>query len=189
MGGGGPGRCGHVGGGNWVTGMVTATVRKGRDIAIGPVASIDVSVELCPGPSLVTGPQTSWPLEDLTVKILAEATVDRAVVLRDLRVLVDARRRPPDGMEAVPAAALPARRFLIDLDQDHPRPVPEAGTPAFPYTVSPADPEQFVVTASTRRHDVQWRLAFDWICLGQRGTKVIDYHGRPFRVVARPERL
>ena len=173
--------------GNWITGSVAAAVRKGREVTIGPAAPVEVSVKLSPSPMLVTGRAAGSLLDAMTITLLVEAGADQAVILLNLRVLIGARRRPPGGDVAVPLAALPARTFLIDLDEAHPRPVPETGTPVFPYAVSRADPEQFVIEASTRRYDVEWRLAFDWTCQGQHGTKIIDWHGHPFRVVAAPK--
>ncbi|HEY5989046.1 MAG TPA: hypothetical protein VIV12_22105, partial [Streptosporangiaceae bacterium] len=92
------------------------------------------------------------------------------------------------------------RKFLVNLDEEVPQAVPEGparsrasimdayhvGTPDFPYTVSPHDPENFQVMAYTDRNDVLWRLALDWVCGGKNGTAIIDNNGQPFRV-AQPE--
>lgn len=111
---------------------MTAAVRKGRDVAIGPPAPIEVSAEVAPGNVLATDPGISWPLQEMTVEIIVEASVRQAVILRDLRVLIDARRRPPDSTIVGVAAALPGRRFRVDLDQDTPQLVRERGTPGSP---------------------------------------------------------
>jgi hypothetical protein len=136
------------------------------------------------------------------VVLIVETTAGQAVVLNRLRVIIDSRGPsvfiPPDNSHA----PLPLRKFLIDLDQDVPEPVPEGparhraslmdayhvGTPDFPYTVSPHDPENFEVMAYTDRSDVQWRLALDWTCRGKTGTVIIDNNGQPFRVAQPPPR-
>lgn len=95
-----------------------------------------------------------------------------------------AERRLP----RIPVLALTSRMkirgFRINLDSDDLRLIPDSGTGDFPYSVSPHDPEGFLLHFMTLHSYVAWRLEIDWVCQGKSGTLVVDDNGRPFEVKA-----
>jgi len=148
-----------------IGGLGQGTARKGlatsKELLTGARPPITISVEYWQQPlNFLDDPD---PLDHGHlvrcgyVVLLVETTADQAVVLKRLRVIIDSRgpgvSTDPDRSHA----PLPLRKFLVDLDQDVPEPVPEGparprdgimdayhvGTPDFPYVVSSGDPENF----------------------------------------------
>jgi transcriptional regulator with XRE-family HTH domain len=128
-----------------------------------------------------------------TARVTVQGLAGQAVVLQGLSVTVASRGPgipaatylPEDGC----GAALPERVFAVDLDARTPVPRPQpsgtgAGPITFPFRVSAAEPEVFVITASTRRCDCRWYLELHWASGGRSGRLRIDDHGRPFRTAA-----
>src|SRR5262249_11214818 len=116
-------------------------------------------------------------LSGATVSLFVEATADRAVILRELRVRVESRSAPPDigsiGEPPRPAPMAPqrVRTFEVNLSDPTPLPRPAAGVPDFPYTVSHLDPERFIVHSKlSTPEDVTWRVEVHWLCNGQSGV-------------------
>lgn len=134
------------------------------------------------------------------VRITLQGTGERAVVLEALRIRVVARREPAEGrvhrMSSGCGGALTPRMFDVDLDAERPvaRSVPgnDTGEPiapvSFPYRVSAADPEVFLVTGRTTRCDCDWVAELRWSGGGRSGTVRIDDGGRPFRTSGAPGR-
>ncbi|NUT48861.1 MAG: hypothetical protein HOV94_16375 [Saccharothrix sp.] len=131
------------------------------------------------------------------ITLLVEARGARAVTLRSLRAVVLSRRPPqPATFVTTAVGIMTPRRFEVDLDTDLPHLVPATGQSrlrrllrrpggaGFPYTVSPLDPEMFVIEPRTARYQVEWRLELDWTYRGRDGTTLIDDGGEPFRVTA-----
>ncbi|WP_334664476.1 helix-turn-helix transcriptional regulator [Streptomyces cyaneofuscatus] len=134
------------------------------------------------------------------VRITLQGTGERAVVLEALRIRVVARRGPAEGrvhrMSSGCGGALTPRMFDVDLDTERPvaRSVPgnDTGEPiapvSFPYRVSAADPEVFLVTGRVARCDCDWVAELRWSGGGRSGTVRIDDGGRPFRTSGAPGR-
>lgn len=134
------------------------------------------------------------------VRITLQGTGERAVVLEALRIRVVARRGPAEGrvhrMSSGCGGALTPRMFDVDLDTERPvaRSVPgnDTGEPiapvSFPYRVSAADPEVFLVTGRAARCDCDWVAELRWSGGGRSGTVRIDDGGRPFRTSGAPGR-
>ncbi|MFD3969665.1 helix-turn-helix domain-containing protein [Streptomyces cyaneofuscatus] len=134
------------------------------------------------------------------VRITLQGTGERAVVLEALRIRVVARREPAEGrvhgMSSGCGGALTPRMFDVDLDAERPvaRSVPgnDTGEPiapvSFPYRVSGADPEVFLVTGRAARCDCDWVAELRWSGGGRSGTVRIDDGGRPFRTSGAPGR-
>ncbi|MFE4383111.1 helix-turn-helix domain-containing protein [Streptomyces cyaneofuscatus] len=134
------------------------------------------------------------------VRITLQGTGERAVVLEALRIRVVARRGPAEGrvhrMSSGCGGALTPRMFDVDLDAERPvaRSVPgnDTGEPiapvSFPYRVSAADPEVFLVTGRAARCDCDWVAELRWSGGGRSGTVRIDDDGRPFRTSGAPGR-
>lgn len=134
------------------------------------------------------------------VRITLQGTGERAVVLEALRIRVVARREPAEGrvhrMSSGCGGALTPRMFDVDLDAERPvaRSVPgnDTGEPiapvSFPYRVSAADPEVFLVTGRAARCDCDWVAELRWSGGGRSGTVRIDDDGRPFRTSGAPGR-
>ncbi|MFI6730299.1 hypothetical protein NRF20_43675 [Streptomyces sp. R-74717] len=61
---------------------------------------------------------------------------------------------------------------------------PADGVPDFPHTVSPLDPEYFIIrTELGAPGDVKWRVLVHWTYSGQSGMVIADAEGQPFRLV------
>ena len=120
-----------------------------------------------------------------------------AVEQRDRAALrVVARREPIRGTAlSRPCGGTGEVRWLsVDLDRDPVAPTADRlddtypFTPdwerkpiKFPYTVSLADAETFVVRASTEGCDCDWVIGLHWASQGQTGVLPITDNGRPFR--------
>ncbi|GAA0251910.1 hypothetical protein GCM10010492_60450 [Saccharothrix mutabilis subsp. mutabilis] len=133
------------------------------------------------------------------INVLVEAKGARAVTLRSLRAVVLSRRPPqPTPVVTTVLGIMTPRHFEVNLDADVPRLVPvnrtgrsglgrlirRWGGSGFPYTVSPLDPEMFVVEPRTAKYQVEWCLELDWTYRGRDGTTLIDDSGTPFKVMA-----
>jgi hypothetical protein len=142
------------------------------------------------GPSARADSRNWVALSGATVHLFVEATAERAVILRELRVRVESRSAAP-GIDSIapplapaPMAAQRLRTFEVDLSDPVPRPRPAADVPDFPYTVSHLDPERFILHARlSTPEDVTWRLEVHWLCNGESGVLVADLEGEPFRLV------
>jgi len=130
---------------------------------------------------------------ETNVEISVQGRTSTAVVLEALRVHVVGRATPAHGtayaMDQGCGGEVSPRYFGVDLDADHPRARPVAGstlgTPVppvhLPYRVSAQDPEVLLVTARTQTCDCRWYLELDWSSQGRTGTLRVDDHGKPFR--------
>jgi cold shock CspA family protein len=113
--------------------------------------------------------------------ITVEARTTRAVVLQKMRPVVVSRRPPHRAcVEVRIGGIVTPRPFTADFDSDPPR--LEALAENFPFSVSLTDVEQFRFVPNVTNAEVSWRLELDWLCAGQRGTTVIDDHGKPFEM-------
>ncbi|MFJ8254470.1 hypothetical protein [Streptomyces sp. NPDC094466] len=141
---------------------------------------------------------SKWARENKTVRahpqmigFHLQGTSSAEVVLSDPKVVIDKRRPPLKGAQASVncGGTKPHRYVETDLDQDHPTLNP-VGVDAdgraidFPYRVTLADSEFFVVEARSTGSDVDWHIEVRWSSAGEQGTLVIDDDGKPFRVTA-----
>lgn len=130
------------------------------------------------------------------VMITVQGRTDAEVVLTDLEVRVVARREPIHGTAVQRQCGDPGvvRWLAVDLDRDPVVPTadqfdePYPFTPQwerrpirFPYTVSLAAAETFVIKASTEGCDCDWVIDLYWASQGQSGTLPITDNGRPFK--------
>ncbi|MET9231393.1 hypothetical protein [Lentzea sp. NPDC003310] len=177
---------------NEVTGDAHSVVQAGaiHEVNIyhrpepSPEIPIAVTCEVEAGSYLLpNGWHDAIPLGGGMVRLYVESRVDRAVLLRALRVAVVARRRPGTGTEALHLGTVEVRSYRLDLDANPPR----LAGPKFLYTVAAGDPEVFEIEVLCTRHDVEWRFELDWICAGRTGTHVVDLGGHPFRFTGSPE--
>jgi hypothetical protein len=123
---------------------------------------------------------------DGNVIITVQGTDGKTVVLQSMTVVIVRRTQPVAGIY-LPAGCqgeMTPRRYAVDLDSPTPRIVPQPGNAAFPYTVSGSDPEQFVITPSTMKSDVLWRLDLEWSMGAEHGKIALDDSGEPFRTTA-----
>lgn len=155
----------------------------------------DPGSAVVPFPEPVTGPPTNGVQADGdAVTLTVRGRSGEAVVLESMWAEVVARRPAVRGV-LLPTPCegeLTPRYFGVDLTRPAPtakgRPGKDGGealpAPAFPFTVSDNDPEQFVVAASSPTEYVEWRLHLVWTAGDQRGEAVVDDGGRPFRTTA-----
>ena len=133
-------------------------------------------------------PPVSFLASPYIIDLVVEGRSAQAVILKDIRPVVLARRvARPARMEALTASALDMRSCDILFDHDPPRLAPEktwlGRTKAdFPFTVTSSDPEAFRLTPRATRHEIEWKFELDWICGGRTGSLVIDNKGKPFTV-------
>ncbi|MGW3240309.1 hypothetical protein [Streptomyces olivaceus] len=165
--------------------VVEATEPYGRNKHVGPIPVRREERRDSPG----------WVTEGVatSVHLTIEATVERAVILTKLDVLVESQspyppanlEDPPDsGIYPAPMPPEKLRTFRVNLDEASPTPRPYRRVPKFPYKVSHLDPERFHIRAiMDRPGDVTWRVMIHWRCNGQSGVVVADDEGRPFRFV------
>jgi hypothetical protein len=130
---------------------------------------------------------------ETNVEISVQGRTSTAVVLEALRVHMVGRAAPALGtayaMDQGCGGEVSPRYFGVDLDAEHPRARPVAGSdlgtpvPAvhLPYRVSAQDPEVLLVKAQTQTCDCRWYLELEWSSQGRTGTLRIDDHGKPFR--------
>ncbi|TYK53419.1 hypothetical protein [Actinomadura decatromicini] len=187
------------------------TVRMNEVSGTGPSCGklylIDRTVETMPRIPDSTPPDRWWKAlgavdaEDTTIEIVLQGNTPNAVVLRNLQVEVT-QRRPPARTGAVYSSGqcggpMDPRKFSVDLDQSPPKPVPQAGASQapdgadieqppinFPYKISDADPEIFIVSADTAHCDCSWHLLLTWSQTGQQKTSRVDLNGQDFRTTA-----
>ncbi|MGH3343997.1 MAG: hypothetical protein ACRDPK_14240 [Carbonactinosporaceae bacterium] len=119
----------------------------------------------------------------------------KAVVLRDMRIVVTKRRPPVDGTHLFNACGGPVTRRLFDVDLDRQPPSIVAKAEAspgekpqrpveFPYQVAQGDPEVITIVTRTRDCDCSWVAELDWVDGEEQHTSVIDNDGRPFRTTS-----
>ncbi|MGH3344612.1 MAG: hypothetical protein ACRDPK_17440 [Carbonactinosporaceae bacterium] len=130
-----------------------------------------------------------------TVDLILRGNSAKAVVLRDMRVVVTKRRPPVEGTHLATACGGPATRRLFDvnLDRQPPSVLAKAETSPgdepqqpveFPYQVAQGDPEVITIVAKTRDCDCSWVAELDWVDGEEQHTTVIDNDGRPFRTTS-----
>ncbi|USX55563.1 hypothetical protein [Lentzea sp. HUAS12] len=130
------------------------------------------------------------PVSGHQVAVLVQTRSSQAVVLRDLRVVVERRSPPGPDLASAAADVLEPRKFVVDLDQREPVPRPVDGAAApFPYKVTAGGPELFAVTALTTTSEVRWWLELDWRLGARSGTERIGRDGEPFRTTPLPPGL
>ncbi|MFI9811724.1 hypothetical protein [Saccharothrix variisporea] len=178
-----------AGAGAIAVGLLKDWLKSGTAAAYQHIANpLVVTVEVPAGQVVVdrsTGEHV--PVSGHQVSVLVQTRSSQAVVLRDMRVVVERRRPPGPGLPAVAAGALSRRQFEMDLDQREPVLRPEdGGTPEFPYKVAAGDPELFTVTARTTADEVWWWLELDWRYGLRTGTERIGRDGKPFRTAPVP---
>jgi hypothetical protein len=119
------------------------------------------------------------------------------VVLTDLKVRVHERREPFVGtnLRGICGDRGEFRWLAVDLDANPPKTMPvfepawipvdapdrERKPISFPYEVSLADAETFVIMANTTGCLCSWTAELSWASEGRTGTVTIDDHGKPFR--------
>jgi hypothetical protein len=126
------------------------------------------------------------------VEVIVQGRTSKAVVLTDLRVRVVKRRPPPKGTRVLltAGAGLPTRYFNVNLDDRPPTWQYEHGEDdtvkpvKFPYRVSGAQPEVFLLGAYTRDCDCQWSAELFWVADGKPDSLVLDNNGEPFRTIS-----
>ncbi|MDT7805030.1 MAG: hypothetical protein QOI78_8463 [Actinomycetota bacterium] len=161
-----------------------------------------------PGEIMAYGGWADWPEVSVNgaasppglVELTIQGRDSSAVTLTDVRVRVLARREPIHGTAIQrDCGDQGAIRWLdVDLDRDPVRPVakdefdamPE-DTPAwerkpikFPYTVSVANPETFMIKAETVNCDCDWVADVYWSAQGKTGVLPITNSGKPFRTTS-----
>ncbi|WP_130440750.1 helix-turn-helix transcriptional regulator [Streptomyces sp. BK239] len=122
------------------------------------------------------------------VAVTVQGAGDETVVVNSLRVRTVEKRSPlawNDYAMGYPGVGcgggMPKRHFSVALDAARPKPVPDAGTEDFPFTVSESDPEIYYISADASAYDVSWVLELSWSSGPRRGTLIVDDHGKPFR--------
>lgn len=178
-----------AGAGAVAVGLLKDWLKSGTSAAYQHIANpLVVTVEVPAGQMVVdrsTGEHV--PVSGHKVEVLVQTRSSQAVVLRDMRVVVERRTPPGPEPASVAAGALSRRQFVVDLDEQEPVLRPEDGaTPAFPYKVAAGDPELFTVTARTTAAEVRWWLELDWRYGPRSGTERIGRDGKPFRTTPAP---
>lgn len=123
---------------------------------------------------------------------------DAQVVLTGLRVFVQERHEPVSGttLDVACGGPIAFRWLAVDLDAEPPRVTPgfsedflppdapeREKTPIrFPYEVSIADAETFLIEATTARCYCTWTAELSWASEGRTGIVRIDDHGKPFGI-------
>ncbi|GAB3831844.1 hypothetical protein ACFPIJ_29320 [Dactylosporangium cerinum] len=172
--------------------LILTAVRTVRARRVPEVVPVAVTVAVRRAHYLIVDDDAGRPIEvpcsGFTLRVTIEGMAERAVVLQAMRPQV-LDRRPPSGELSPHAGMAPVRPFVLNLDDDPPRLVPQDGSSVdFPLTVAPHDPEVLEIEVRTMQWDVTWLLELDWVCGGRRGTVPVDLAGYPFRVIARPPR-
>lgn len=178
-----------AGAGAIAAGLLKDSLKSGTTAAYQHITNpLVVTVEV-PSGQLVVDRSTGEhiPVSGHEVTVLVQTRSSQAVVLRDLRVVVERRYSPGPDLAIVAAGALGQRKFVVDLDEREPVPRPVDGaTPAFPYKVTAGDPEVFTVTARTITAEVRWWLELDWRLGPRSGTERIGRDSEPFRTTPAP---
>jgi hypothetical protein len=137
------------------------------------------------------------PLNTGGVQFTIQGRSTAQVVLLRIRVKVVSRESPLQGTSYSLACGGGGtyRYGAIDLDASRPTleyvaagsdvaPPSKSDSISFPYTVTIADAENFVVAAHTEKCLCAWTVEIDWTSQGRSGTQVIDNGGKPFHVTA-----
>ncbi|MFE1877744.1 hypothetical protein ACFW9N_44090 [Streptomyces sp. NPDC059496] len=165
-------------------------ITRGREAVLPPTPLPPITVKAYQygfSSGDVGGPWV-W-LDTTTVDLVVEATVDRAVILSQLEVRVESRGTPPRIFDSNDyfRGALEIRPFHVDLAEPTPEVRPVDATPDFPYSVSPLDPEHFLIdVTSSTPGDFTWRFDVHWLCKGQSGVVTANQQGPPFRLIVDP---
>lgn len=124
-----------------------------------------------------------------TIRLTLQGRSTSSVVLHDLRVGVESKRRP-EGALYLPAGGcggLASRSFDVNLDDPELAVVAKGGDdgPAvdFPYQISSGDPEVFLVNVHTEKCDCRFHLDLDWTSGEHKGTLRIRDGKHPFHVI------
>jgi len=178
---------------------LSATVRVNRDNELTQCRTLVIDKtpdELPPVPELGAGEEWSGPLQAWASKVGAvdgqttnvEVTLQgqsgAAVVLHALHVKIVERRSPLKAKTyqvGECGGPVSPRYFAVNLDARAPVAEPKSGATNFPYQISEAEPEVFLVSAETDHCDCSWYLELDWSSQGDAGTLKISNHGKPFR--------
>lgn len=125
-----------------------------------------------------------------------QGNASKPTILTSLNFYVTKRDPPPRGPVIATHCegdAVPGRFAMVDLDKQpaeftaftEPDPtIPKTSRKNqlihFPYSVSSADSEVFIITASTQHCGCSWYAKLSWSSQGKSGEKTIDDNGRPF---------
>ncbi|GAC1635697.1 MAG: hypothetical protein NVS4B6_02970 [Mycobacterium sp.] len=108
------------------------------------------------------------------LQIAAQSTTDKPVLLQNMRVSVIDTSLPLTGIAvecSEPGAALQPRYFEVNLDAGQPRAVYKSDTDApFPFTLAKGETESFIVTATAAKATYRWKVLFDVVVNGKKGT-------------------
>lgn len=139
------------------------------------------------------------PARVSTVFITVQGAGPTSVVLTGLQIKVVSRQPPLHAtvLDPVCGGPLPYRAVDVDLDLEQPKVAtrPLAGEQiaaaqekgwrldpiAFPYQVSTAESEVFMIEAKTVECYCEWIAEFSWASAGRTGTLIADNKGKPFR--------
>jgi hypothetical protein len=137
------------------------------------------------------------------IALQVQGRSQQAVAIDQPLIVVRSRQAPVRGSVAELSGGcgglLQHRVFTVNLDQQNPitkfvagapypdlyhgnKASPQASSPSF--TVSEADPEYFVVLASTADYLCRWSVELTWASDGHSGTMTIDDHNTPFTTTA-----
>lgn len=187
------GDCG--GGGNGWVFPKSASAAIAASPATGPTRD---------GQTWVSDPGAWGAVEasDVQVQLVVSGNSQNAIVLTDITVHILRRRPALQGaiVNIVPyppvaCASLTFQAGTIDLDTSPPTWIPGTLPPGvaandrrapvkFPYVVSAADPEPFILTVTTQHCDCTWTMELDWIQGSTNGHSMITDNGKPFETTA-----
>jgi hypothetical protein len=125
------------------------------------------------------------------IRASVSGTSAAPVVLQDLQIHVNERRRPLEGSNLTfQGLGAPINVRFIEVNLDHEPPTWEyldsQGEPAdhFPFEVTETETEVFDIAAFTLRCDCLWTAELHYSTEGEEGAITIDNDGRPFRTTA-----
>lgn len=173
--------------------LIAIKCNRAEDGVVSSGAATSIQGEL---PFIVTAPDEAthrelpftWSQTEITV--LVQGRSPQAVILRELRPVVVARRpvrripMPPE-YEHLRFAPLSVRPFWINFAESSSQLLGGSDAVGFPFRVHAGDPEWFEITAFVSPHEVvEWRLELDWICVDRSGTVTMPTNGGTYQ--ARP---
>ncbi|MFD0305200.1 hypothetical protein [Streptomyces sp. NPDC127119] len=126
------------------------------------------------------------------VEVTVQGEKEQAIILTRLEVIVKQRSKKNGDVMGVGfgcGAALPPRRYQLDLDAPVPKfklvkQDPDSGEDVveavnFPYKVSSAEPEYLALESFTEGYTV-WKAKLHWVMDGKTGYTEINDHGKNF---------